>query len=515
MTPLSSHNCSQNRVRSVHRVRLSTTPFGEQLAWLDSINIGEHSPTSSFVPVGTGSISGHWSGSRQQGKPGNSVKHNNPHAAIRSSLLLLLLLLLVGCSDNSGEAGNSRERLIPGVEAVQADVGSLPLTERLSGVVRARNQVEIFPEISAVIEQVHVENGDDISKGEPLVSLRDREFQERLNQARAALQIARAQARQAEARLKEAQSILRRTRALAEQELTNEAELENVETQALSAEADYDLAVAQVEQAEATVAEREELVAQTVIRAPVDGTVGTRNAEVGMMVGPSTRLFTLGQLDSVRVEVVLTDLMLNYIESGQRADIQSSNLPGGLTSESLSRISPFLHPVTHSTEAEIDMANPDHDLKSGMFVTVDIHYGESEQATLIPLSALYKNPLSGATGVYVARDTANNIPEEPAEAAGDAAMTEPVTFEFVPVEVVAKGRMSAGIRGIEPGQWVVSLGQDLFGGETGQARVRAVTWSWVENLQQLQREDLLQEIVQKQDSSPADATDTVTTSPGS
>lgn len=413
----------------------------------------------------------------------------------------------MGCSGGSDEVGNGRERLVPAVEAVRAQFGSLPLTERLSGVVKARNQVEIYAEISAVVTAVHVQNGDEVDRGQPLVSLRDREFQERLNQARAALQIARAQARQAEARLKEAQSNLRRTRSLAEKELVNEAELETIETEALSAEADLELARARVQQAEATVAEQEDALSQTVIRAPVRGTVGNRNAEVGMMVGSGTRLFTLGQLDSVRVEVILTDRMLNYIETGQRAEIQSTALPSELLSAPVSRISPFLHPVTHSTEAEIDLANPDHHLKSGMFVTVDVYYGESEQATLVPLSALYENPLTGATGVYVSRDTLGKIPEEPLEASGMGNLTQPVRFEFVPVEVIAKGRMSAGISGLEPDNWVVTIGQDLFGGESGQARMRPVDWARVENLQSLQREDLLQEIVEQQPTVRKDTVD--------
>ena len=423
--------------------------------------------------------------------------------------LIIATVLVVGCSGDAENSSNGRDTLIPAIEATQARYGSLPLVERLSGVVKARNQVEIFPEISAVIEDVYGQNGDDVEAGQPLVQLRDREFQERLNQARAALQIAEAQSRQADARLREARSEFKRARALSEKGLSSEAELESAETQALSAEADAELAKARVNQARATVAERQEAVKQTVIRAPVTGTIGNRNAEVGMMVSSSTRLFTLGQLDTVRVEVVLTDRMLTYIETGQRAGIQSSSLPSGELTARLSRISPFLHPVTHSTDAEIDLANTDHALKSGMFVTVDIYHGESEKATVVPLAALYDNPLSGATGIYISNDSLGRIVAEPTET-GKQSLTPPVPFEFVPVEVIARGRMSAGVRGIEPGSWVVTIGQDLFGGESGEARVRPVAWSWVERLQNLQREDLLEDLVRKQQESGSD-----TLTPGS
>ncbi|HKJ68651.1 MAG TPA: efflux RND transporter periplasmic adaptor subunit [bacterium] len=397
-------------------------------------------------------------------------------------------------------------RLIPAVEAVQVQFGSLPLTERLSGVVRAKNLVTIYPEVNAIIVEVYVENGQYVEAGQPLVRLRDREFQERLRQARASYQIALAQAKQAEARLNEVRSELTRVEALHEKGLTSAMELEAARTRAISAEADYELAEARIEQATATVDEREESLSQTIIRAPVSGSVGNRNAEIGMLVSGNTRLFTLGQLDSVRIEVVLTDRMLNYIEEGQRTEIAPE---GGLAEPrvaSLSRITPFLHPVTHSTDAEIDLVNSDRRLKSGMFVTVDIYYGESEQAALVPLSAIYENPATGVTGVYVSHDIPTQESIGTVAADERISLTEPVSFAFVPVEVLARGHMSAGVTGVEPGTWVVTLGQDMLGSESGTARVRQVTWDWVESLQRLQHEDLLKEVVNRQRTVPDDTT---------
>ena len=79
---------------------------------------------------------------------------------------ILSLLLNLGCQGSGKDAGqNGAERLIPSVEAVQTRYGALPLTERLTGVVSAKNRVEIYPEISAAITIVHVQNGDDVKKG--------------------------------------------------------------------------------------------------------------------------------------------------------------------------------------------------------------------------------------------------------------------------------------------------------------------------------------------------------------
>lgn len=414
-------------------------------------------------------------------------------------------LFLQQCSGSSEGGDQQGNRLIPAVEAVKAKHGSLPLTERLSGVIRARNQVEIYPEISAVIVEVMAENGDLVVRGQPLVRLRDNEARERLRQAEAGLRIAVAQARQAEARLQEMQSELRRTESLAEKNLVSPTELESVRTNAVSAEADFELAEARVAQSEATVDERKEALSHAVIRAPISGTVGSRNAEVGMYVSSGTRLYTIGQMDTVRAGVILTDRMLEYIESGQRAEIVMPGFPGNPLSAQLSRISPFLHPVTHSTEAEIDIPNQELMLRPGQFVAVDIFYGESERATLVPMSALYDNPRSGATGVFVAADSQFGEPVSVVDGRDDVSLSAPIGFTFVPVEVVARGRMVAGIRGVQSDQWVVTLGQDLLNGQNSTARVRRVSWDWVERLQQLQREDLLEAIVKEQQAAVSDS----------
>lgn len=410
-------------------------------------------------------------------------------------------LALFACSCGSGGSKNNpAERAVPGVEAVRARHGTLPLTQRLSGVVKATNQVAIYPEIGAVITEVLVRNGDTVQKDQPMVRLRDKEFRDRLKQATASFQIALAQAKQAEARLKEAQSELKRIKTLAEQGMVSASELETAETRGALAEADVELAKARVDQAQASMAEQEENLSQTIVRAPVAGSVGDRNAEVGMLVDNNTQLFTLGQLDNVYVQVVLTDKMLSYIEEGQPAAVFSSSLSTGPISTKLARISPFLHPVTHTTDGEIDAANPHGHLKPGMFVTVDIFYGESEEATLVPLSSLYEHPATGVSGVYV---TEASLDQEPVAKLSDEqsiSFTPPVTFKFVPVSVLAKGRMEAGILGVEPGAWVVTLGQNLLGGETTEARVRPVEWDWVEKLQNLQREDLMQDMIERKSS---------------
>ncbi len=427
---------------------------------------------------------------------------------VTTTLFLFGISSFLGCSGEAeGGAGRgSTERLVPAVEAVESRMGSLPLTERLSGVVKAKNQVELYPQLSAAVVQVYVENGDLVQEDEPLVRLRDTEYREQLKQAEANLQITRAQAKQAEAEHKRLQAELKRSQSLANQNLISPTELETIETEAIAAEAEAELARARVEQAEATVEEHREELSRAIVRAPVEGRVGNRNAEIGMVVNANTRLFTIGKLDTVRVEIVLTDRMLSYIREDMRTEIMSPALSDGLASAPIARISPFLHPVTHSTTAEIELPNPNNDLKPGMFVSVDVFYGESEEATLVPLSALWENPTTGNVGIFVSQDQLTGEPIAMLDDPRPSGLTEPVMFEFFPVEVVAKGRMNAGVRGIDSGAWIVTIGQDLLGSDTGMARVRPVKWEWVEELQQLQREDLLEKIMKRETAGQPDTT---------
>ena len=423
-------------------------------------------------------------------KPESAAERGRCRRVSGTLLICCLGLALAGCGDGpSAKAG--AERMVPAVEAVQARRGTLPLTQRLSGVVVARNQVEIHPEISAVVTAVLVHDGDAVTAGQPLVRLRDTEFEKRLGQARANLRITVAQLRRAEAQAKEARADYLRLQALVVESLASTADLESGEARAESAEAEIELAAARVDQARNVAEEEEANLARTVIRAPFDGHVGSRDAEAGMLAGPSTRLLTIGQLDSVRVQVILTDRMLNDISEGQRAEIL---LDGGPLSAPLARISPFLHPISHTTEAEIDLPNPDGRLRPGMFVGVDVFYGESDEATLVPLSAIYEHPALGITGIYVATDEVSAEPTTEMQGAGTAFLSAPIGFRFVPVDMVAEGRLEAAVRSVADGDWVVTLGQNLLGGDKASARVRPVSWQRVERLQGLQREDMMREL---------------------
>ncbi|MCC5022743.1 MAG: efflux RND transporter periplasmic adaptor subunit [Candidatus Synoicihabitans palmerolidicus] len=121
--------------------------------------------------------------------------------AVRSSLAAGILLLGACTKAPTPPAAHTSA---PPVEIVQAHRGGLPLVERLSGTIRADNQVILYPEVSGRIDQVLVENGDTVTVDQPLVRINDNQVREQMRQSEAGHRIAAARLRQAQARLSEA-----------------------------------------------------------------------------------------------------------------------------------------------------------------------------------------------------------------------------------------------------------------------------------------------------------------------
>ncbi len=435
------------------------------------------------------------------------------------TLILILLWGFTGCSSSTKDQGvslakeNSGEVPIPAVEAVQARFGRLPLIERLSGTVRAENQIAIHPEISAPITSVEVQNGDRVSKGQVLFRLREDDYRKQYDAAMAQLRLAEARVDQARAAMEQVRSQYSRTLKLSEKQMTSNLEVETQKAQLDGAEANYKVAQAQTDQARANLQQVRINLSRTVIRAPITGYAGSRNAEVGMQITPSSQLMLLGELDKVKVRVELTEIMSGKIEVGQRVTIQ----PEDTTSfkpmrAAISRISPFLDPVTHSTMAEIDLKNPGLKLKPGMFVSVDIFYGESQQATLVPNSALFQNPVTGETGIYVAASLGKEVKAvKTVDPNKDATLTDPTPMTFRQIQVIARGKMLTAVSGIRSGDWVITVGQDLLISSPS-ARVRPITMERIISLQNLQQEDLLEDIIQEASSGNKQKNDTSQTS---
>lgn len=419
----------------------------------------------------------------------------------KNLIIGFLVLGIVGCGDDSKEkAAEKKAETLPSVEVVQTRLGRLPLRERLTGTVRAGGQVVIYPEVSGSVVEVLAENGDEVQKGDVLVKLRAETSASQLRQARADLARVMAERNRAQADLENEKGQFERTQTLAADSLVSREALELARAQLSVAEANFAQMVAAVDAARAGVDERQEALAKSVVRAPIGGRLGQRKVQVGMRVDGQTALFTIGRLEDVRVDVAVPQEMLVQFAVGQAVEI-GTNLDDnrGIRAE-ISRISPFLEAGSFTGAVEIDVPAHQGRLLPGMFVEVDVLYGRTAEMTVIPKSALYESPNSGDVGVYIARETSQQIRLAEGDTVGT--ITGPLEFVFHSVDIQTTERQMVAVSNVLPEAWVVVMGQHLLSLQsatgTVQARLRPLSWARILELQGLQREDVLMEFLEKQ-----------------
>jgi RND family efflux transporter MFP subunit len=388
------------------------------------------------------------------------------------------------------------------VEVVQAREGAVPLSERLTGTVRASGEVAIYPETSGPVVEVLAQNGDAVRRGQPLVRIRASGSRAQLDQAQSSLAAARADVRRAESRLQELERQLDRFHLLIERGILSRSELDAQQGLVDTARAEVTRARAQAGAAQAGVAERQESQDQTLVRAPISGRIGQRNVEVGMLVNPQMPLFVIGRLENMRVEVPVSQEILTRVREGQPVEIRVGGDDAEAIEARVSRISPFLQQGSFSAEVEIDVPNHAGSLIPGMFATVDVFYGRSEEATLVPTSALHDHPTTGEQGVFVTAVDPEAVHAGELDQARGGVSEQTVEIRFRPVEIVAQGAQTVGVEGVQPREWVVVVGQHLLSGQGGgrvpQAHIRVVEWDRILSLQGLQRDDLLRQFMEKQ-----------------
>lgn len=125
------------------------------------------------------------------------------------------------------------------------------------------------------------------------------------------------------------------------------------------------------------------------IVAPFTGMVVSRTLDPGAYVTPgtSTPILTIAELDMLDVIVNVAQTDLATVRRGNPAQILVNTYPGRTFAGTVTRIAAGVDPATRTIQVEIDIPNPDHALRPGMYATVEIQAG-SHRALLVPLSAL-------------------------------------------------------------------------------------------------------------------------------
>jgi HlyD family secretion protein len=223
----------------------------------------------------------------------------------------LAVLAAVAVFVARGIAGGVPVRLAPAtlVSPSQANVVVIA-----SGYVVAQRKAAVASKATGRLVYLGVAEGDRVRQGQVIARIEDGDVKAQLAQAQASLQLARAD-------LRDVTQVLARQKILLDSNHTSQEAYD-------AAEARYNRVQANIALAEAGVTAAQVALENTVIRAPFDGTVLTKNADMGEVVAPlaasalsKAAVVTIADLGSLQVEVDVAESSIEQVAVGQPCEI--------------------------------------------------------------------------------------------------------------------------------------------------------------------------------------------------
>jgi RND family efflux transporter MFP subunit len=204
-----------------------------------------------------------------------------------------------------------------------------------SGYVVARRQATVSAKITGKVTKVLIEEGQRVETGQVVARLDDTNASAQLAQAQALLEQQRAALAAATVALRDAEPGYERNREQFRSGFVSAQQLDAVKTVYDSTSASVDVAARAVEVAEANVTLAQRALDDTVIRAPFPGIVTVKAAQEGEMVSPMsagggftrTGIGTIVDMDSVEVEVDVSESFINRVQVGGRVAITLNAYP--------------------------------------------------------------------------------------------------------------------------------------------------------------------------------------------
>ena len=285
-----------------------------------------------------------------------------------------LSLWLTGCGEEAEP---------PIYQAVPVEQRDIVVSASAAGVIEPVSTVDVKSKASGEIIDVRVEIGDEVEVGQLLVKVDPRMPRNALLQAQADLDVAKAQ-------LSNAESQLRRAEELYKTQSITEQEHEAANLQAANAKA-------QLVRAERSLEDGRISFEDTDIRAPINGIIIEKNVEIGTVisssmreVGAGTILLRMANLDTVQVRALVDETDIGKIQPGMPVTITVDAYPNRPFSGQVLKIEPQATVQQNVTTFPVlaRIANADDLLKPGMNTEVEVHVGSREGVLAVPNAAL-------------------------------------------------------------------------------------------------------------------------------
>lgn len=276
--------------------------------------------------------------------------------------------------------------------------------------------VQVGTYVSGPIQSLYCDYGTRVKAGQLCAKIDPKPFQVSVDQARANLDMARAQLVKDHASLAYARSTYRRDHGLLKQGIVSQETVDSDKSASQQAAAQVKLDEATIQQRKSALEGAQVNLQYTNIVSPVDGVVVSRNVNVGQTVAASFQtptLFVIAQdLTKMQVDTNVSESDIGMVKEGQKALFTVDAYPGKTFEGSVTqvRMAPITVQNVVTYDAVISVANPQLLLFPGMTANARIITEEHRNVLKVPLPALQFSPqgVSGTvadkTRVWVLRD---------------------------------------------------------------------------------------------------------------
>jgi cobalt-zinc-cadmium efflux system membrane fusion protein len=338
------------------------------------------------------------------------------------SLLAITALVLAGCSQGGRGAGSDQPAVI---SRATAQMGKLPGGAVVSGRLEALYSADVVPRTPGKVAEITVDVGDAVKEGDLLVSLDVADLEALVDLYAAQLDKARnsdlpAQKIQAELALAKAEAgfLLAeadylRSKQLKDASALSQQQFEEYDKVYLQEKAAYEAAKKSLDilvnatipetirQCEAQLQKARADYNNSIIRAPLSGVVTARNINPGEMANAAQTVISIVNLDTVAIQAGVSEDQVNKIHVGQEVQVRVGSVRDEPFTGRVSNIALAANASTRAYPVKIQIENPGHLLKPGMYAEVLLEAGP-EAGIVIPAAAVFK--LDQKSYVWVIED---------------------------------------------------------------------------------------------------------------
>lgn len=323
-------------------------------------------------------------------------------------IIIVVAIVAIRIISNTGKATlTNGEKIIP-VTIKEITSSDIMETTSCFGTVKALNQVDIYAKISGRVEQLLIKDGQEVKNGDILAILEHSSIQAQIEQSEAGLNTAKAQSKQAEINLENLFKELQRIIELSKQGAVSVSRKEQIETQ-------YNASLAQKEAIEAQIKQMEAILKQTninkdeaYIRASISGIISQRYTNIGNMVTPMQPVFTIIQIDTVKITTTIPETILSRVKNGETGSLITVDAyPNKIFNGIVSYVAPAVDSRSRNIDIEIELENKDKLLKPGMFSRIELILDRKKNIIAIPKDLIIYD-MSGTDfkgyAVYILQD---------------------------------------------------------------------------------------------------------------